>query len=50
MSPLATWVSSWASTPSISWRSMLPKSPLETATRLRFFDGPVAKAFTSGES
>ena len=27
-----------------------PRRPLDTATRLRFFDGPVAKAFSSGDS
>ncbi len=50
MSPFATCVISWARTPSISCLFMERKRPLDTATRLRFFEGPVAKAFTSGES
>jgi hypothetical protein len=50
MSPFAMWVISCASTPSISCLSMLRSRPVETASRLRFFVGPVANAFTSGES
>jgi hypothetical protein len=50
MSPFATCAISCARTPSISCLLMDRNRPLETATRLRFFEGPVAKAFTSGES
>ena len=50
MSPFATWAISCARTPSISCLPMARNRPLDTATRLRFFEGPVAKAFTSGES
>ena len=50
MSPLATCAISCARTPSISCLFMARNSPLDTATRLRFFEGPVAKAFISGES
>ena len=50
MSPLAMCDSSWASTPSTSSRRMPRSSPLDTATRLFDLLGPVANAFTSGES
>ena len=50
MSPLAMWATSCASTPSTSFCCIPRSRPLDTATRLRLLLGPVAKAFTSGDS
>ena len=50
MSPFWMCETSCASTPSTSSRRIERISPLDTATRLRFLLGPVANAFTSGES
>ena len=50
MSPLATWLTSWASTASASGRVMLCSKPELTATRALLREAPVAKALTWGES
>ena len=50
MSPFPMCDTSCASTASSSFRFMERRMPVDTATRLRFFEGPVAKAFTSGDS
>ena len=50
MSPLAMCATSCASTPSTSSRRIERSRPVDTATRLRLLLGPVANAFTSGES
>ena len=49
MSPLATWLISWASTASSSAGGIPLRMPVDTATRARLGEGPVAKAFHSGE-
>ena len=50
MSPLPMWLTSCARTPATSSRDIERSRPDDTATRLRFLLGPVAKALTSGES
>ena len=50
MSPLATWLTSWASTASASARSIARNRPVDTATRELLRLGPVAKALISGAS
>ena len=50
MSPFWMCDTSCASTPSTSSRRMPRSRPDDTATRLRDLLGPVANAFTSGES
>ena len=50
MSPLATWASSWPSTPCTASLSMCSSKPVLTATNARALVGPVAKALTSGLS
>ena len=50
MSPLAMCATSCASTPSTSFGRIARSRPDDTATRLRLLLGPVANAFTSGES
>ena len=50
MSPLATWLTSWASTASASSEVMLFMRPVLTATSALLRFHPVAKALISGES
>ncbi len=50
MSPLATWLTSWPSTASISSWLMPRSNPVDTATSALLRFAPVAKALTSGES
>ena len=50
MSPFATWLTSWPSTASTSRSDSRENSPVLTATSALLRVGPVAKAFTSGES
>ena len=50
MSPLATWLTSCASTASTSSRVMLRRRPVLTATSAESRLMPVAKAFGSGAS
>ncbi len=47
MSPLATCVTSWPSTASISSRDIALSNPVETATSAEFLNAPVAKALGS---
>ncbi len=47
ISPLATWLSSWPITASISLWVMLLSRPFDTATKAFFLLAPVAKAFMS---
>jgi len=50
MSPLATWLTSCASTASASSRSIARSRPVETATSALLRLAPVAKALISGAS
>ncbi len=50
MSPLATWLTSWASTASTSRLSIACSRPVETATSALLRKAPVAKALGSGAS
>ena len=50
MSPFLMCETSWPSTASTSLRFIPRRRPVETATSARLLLGPVAKAFTSGDS